>query len=283
MRRRKSKKIMRSLKQVKKTRLLIPFFLLINFNSFSQKDNVIKVFGVVGTAYINERITQLEAKEEALKDAQRNALKKAGVGEYMRSNVLLISSTKNDINSDFLSSEYESQLEGAILDFKIDTFFTEKMPNNLFLTTIIIDATVIKYTSKPDMNFDVKLFGIKNVYNNNEKLNFSLTTSIDSYLHLFSFIEDEATLIYPNSYESGVLLKKDITFLFPLSRIDYVLTANNKKNEKGRLIYVFTKTPIKYFQMDESQTTKPENIYTWINSIPLDQKKVITNPILIQY
>lgn len=274
---------MRSLKQVKKTRLLIPFFLLINFNSFSQKDNVIKVFGVVGTAYINERITQLEAKEEALKDAQRNALKKAGVGEYMRSNVLLISSTKNDINSDFLSSEYESQLEGAILDFKIDTFFTEKMPNNLFLTTIIIDATVIKYTSKPDMNFDVKLFGIKNVYNNNEKLNFSLTTSIDSYLHLFSFIEDEATLIYPNSYESGVLLKKDITFLFPLSRIDYVLTANNKKNEKGRLIYVFTKTPIKYFQMDESQTTKPENIYTWINSIPLDQKKVITNPILIQY
>ena len=274
---------MRSLKQVKKTRLLIPFFLLINFNSFSQKDNVIKVFGVVGTAYINERITQLEAKEEALKDAQRNALKKAGVGEYMRSNVLLISSTKNDINSDFLSSEYESQLEGAILDFKIDTFFTEKMPNNLFLTTIIIDATVIKYTSKPDMNFDVKLFGIKNVYNNNEKLNFSLTTSIDSYLHLFSFIEDEATLIYPNSYESGVLLKKDITFLFPLSRIDYVLTANNKKNEKGRLIYVFTKTPIKYFQMDESQTTKLENIYTWINSIPLDQKKVITNPILIQY
>lgn len=274
---------MRSLKQVKKIRLLIPFFLLLNFNLFSQKDNVVKVYGVIGTAYLNERITQIEAKEEALKDAQRNALKKAGVGEYMRSNVLLISSTKNDINSDFLSSEYESQLEGAILDFKIDTFFTEKMPNNLFLTTIIIDATVIKYTSKPDMNFDVKLFGVKNVYNNNEKLNFSVITSIDSYLHLFSFIEDSATLLYPNSYESGVLLKKGLTFLFPMSRIDYVLTASNKKNEKGRLIYVFTKTPIKYFQMDESQTTKPENIYTWINSIPLDQKKVITSPILIQY
>jgi hypothetical protein len=274
---------MKSLKQVKKTSLLTYFFLLLTVNLFSQKDKQIKVFGVIGTAYLNERITQLEAKEEALRDAQRNALKKAGVSEYMRSNVLLISGTKNDNNSDFLSSEYESQLEGAILDFKIDTFFTEKMPNNLFLTTVIIDATVIKYTSKPDMNFDVKILGIKNLYSNNEKLNFSVITSTDSYLHLFSFIEDEATLIYPNSYESGLLLKKDTTFLFPMSKIDYILTANNKKNEKGRLIYVFTKTPIKYFQMDESQVTKPENIYTWINSIPLDQKKVITNPILIQY
>ena len=182
-----------------------------------------------------------------------------------------------------MSSEYQSQLEGAILDFKIDTFYTEKTPENLLLVSIIIDATVIKYNSKPDINFDAKLEGVKNVYNSNEKLNFSLTSSIDSYLHLFSFIEDEATLIYPNTYENESVLKKNVSYTFPLSKIDYVLTAEHKKSEKGRLIYVFTKTPIKFFQMDAAQTTKPENIYTWINSIPLDQKKVITKPILIQY
>ena len=89
--------------------------------------------------------------------------------------------------------------------------------------------------------------------------------------------------MYPNAYENGDVLKKDKGYNFPLSRIDYVVTAEHKKNEKGRLIYVFTKKPMKYFQMDASQVTTPENIYTWINSIPLDQKKVITKPILIQY
>ena len=273
---------MRSLKQIKKIKLFIPIFLLLNFNLFSQKDNVVKVFGVIGTAYINERITQLEAKDEALKDAQRNALKKAGVAEYMRSNELLISSTVNDISSDFLSSEYESQLEGEILDYKIDTFFTEKMPNNLFLTTIIIDATVIKYNTKPDIDFDVKLVGVKNVYNNNDTLHFSLTPSIDCYLHIFSFIEDEATLVYPNTLEIDILLKKDTQITFPRN-MKYELSVDNKKNEKGILIFVFTKKQVNFFQKDESQKTTPQNIYTWKNSIPLDQKKVITRPILIQY
>lgn len=274
---------MKNLKKAKKINLLILIFLFFNINLYSQQDNLKKVYGVKGTAYLNDRITPKEAKEEALNDAQKNALKEAGIGEYLRSSVILISNSDKNENSDFLSSEYQSQLEGAILDFKIDTFYTEKTPENLLLVSVIIDATVIKYNSKPDINFDAKLEGVKNVYNSNEKLNFSLTSSIDSYLHLFSFIEDEATLIYPNTYENESVLKKNVSYTFPLSKIDYVLTAEHKKSEKGRLIYVFTKTPIKFFQMDAAQTTKPENIYTWINSIPLDQKKVITKPILIQY
>jgi hypothetical protein len=275
---------MKSLKKVKKINLLILIFLFFNFNSYSQQDNYKKVFGVKGTAYVNYGMTLKEAKEEALNDAQRNALREAGIGEYLKSSVILLSSNTDKNNgADFLSSEYQSQLEGAILEYKVDTFYTEKTTENLFLTTVIIDATVIKYTTKPDLNFDVKLDGIKNNYNNNDKLLFSVTTSMDSYLHLFSFIEDEATLMYPNSYENGDVLKKDKGHNFPLSRIDYVVTAENKKNEKGRLIFVFTKKQMKYFQMDASQVTTPENIYTWINSIPLDQKKVITKPILIQY
>ena len=274
---------MKNLKKVKNIKLVF-LLLFLNYNLYSQNtSNIIKVTGVAGTAYINERITPKEAKEEALKDAQRNALKKAGISEFLQSSIMLITDSKNEKNSDFLSSEFQSHLEGAILDYQVIASNTIQTKENLLLVSVLIDATIIKYDTKPDLNFDVKLFGIKNVYNNPEKINFSVKTSIDCYLYLFSFIEDEATLVYPNINEKEQLFKKDTTYFFPLGKVDYILTADKKRSEKGRLICVFTKSPMKYIQMNDEQITTPESIYSWINSIPLDQKKIITNPILIQY
>ena len=274
---------MKNLKKVKNIKLVF-LLLFLNYNLYSQNtSNIIKVTGVAGTAYINERITPKEAKEEALKDAQRNALKKAGISEFLQSSIMLITDSKNEKNSDFVSSEFQSHLEGAILDYQVIASNTIQTKENLLLVSVLIDATIIKYDTKADLNFDVKLFGIKNVYNNPEKINFSIKTSIDCYLYLFSFIEDEATLVYPNINEKEQLFKKDTTYFFPLGKVDYILTADKKRSEKGRLICVFTKSPMKYIQMNEDQITTPESVYSWINSIPLDQKKIITNPILIQY
>lgn len=274
---------MKNLKKVKNIKLVF-LLLFLNYNLYSQNtSNIIKVTGVAGTAYINERITPKEAKEEALKDAQRNALKKAGISEFLQSSIMLITDSKNEKNSDFLSSEFQSHLEGAILDYQVIASNTIQTKENLLLVSVLIDATIVKYDTKADLNFDVKLFGIKNVYNNPEKINFSIKTSIDCYLYLFSFIEDEATLMYPNVNEKELVLKKDTTYFFPVGKVDYILTADKKRSEKGRLICVFTKSPMKYIQMNDEQITTPESIYSWINSIPLDQKKIITNPILIQY
>ena len=274
---------MKNLKKVKNIKLVF-LLLFLNYNLYSQNtSNIIKVTGIAGTAYINERITPKEAKEEALKDAQRNALKKAGISEFLQSSVMLITDFKNEKNSDYLSSEFQSHLEGSILDYQVISSSTIQTKDNLLLVSVLIDATIIKYDTKPDLNFDVKLFGIKNVYNNPEKINFSIRASIDCYLYLFSFIEDEATLMYPSKNEREQLLKKDTTYYFPIGKVEYVLSADKKKSEKGRLICVFTKSPMKYIQMNEDQVTSPDYIYSWINSIPLDRKKIITNPILIQY
>lgn len=273
---------MKNLKKVKNIRLVF-LFLFINYNLFAQNNNIVKVIGIKGSAYINDRITPKEAKEEALKDAQRNALKQAGISEFLQSSVMLITDSKNEKNSDFLSSEFQSQLQGAILDYQIVSTKTEQTKENLLLVTVIIDASVIKYDTKADLNFDVKVFGIKNVYNNPEKINFSVKSSIDCYLYLFSFIEDEATLMYPGKVEKEQLLKKDTTYYFPIGKVDYVLSVDKKKSEKGRLICVFTKSSMRYIQMNEDQVTTPESMYSWINSIPLDQKKIISTPIFIQY
>lgn len=262
--------------------ILVALLLFYN-NKLLSQTNYITVTGVIGTAYINESITPKEAREEALKDAKRNALKQAGIGEYLQSNIILITDAKNEKNSDFINSEFQSHLEGAILNYHVYSALTEKTADNLLLVTVKIDATIIKYDTKPDLNFLVKLDGIKNIYNNPDNINFSVKPSIDCFFYLFSFIEDEATLIYPNTIEKERLLKNDSTYHFPIGKVNYILSAEKKKSEKGRLICVFTKKPMKFIQMDEDQITTPENIFTWINSIPLDEKKVVSHPILIQY
>jgi hypothetical protein len=262
----------------KKISLVIISFVF-SISTFSQK-NTVKVIDIKGFSIINDRITPKQAKEEALLDAQRNALKSAGIEERLQSNMLLLKSSNNDTNFEFFSKEVQTQIEGSILDYEIKS---TEISSDLKVV-VVINATIIKYDTKPDLNFDIKLAGVKSVYNNNDTLNFSVVTSIDCYMYFFSYIEDTAMLIYPNTTELEQSLTKGIIYTYPHpQKLKYQLTAYHKKNEKGRLIYVFTKKPMKYFQMDASQVTTPENIYTWINSIPLDQKKVITKPILIQY
>ena len=139
---------MKNLKKVKNIKLVF-LLLFLNYNLYSQNtSNIIKVTGIAGTAYINERITPKEAKEEALKDAQRNALKKAGVSEFLQSSVMLITDSKNEKNSDFLSSEFQSHLEGAILDFQVISSNTIQTKENLLLVSVLIDATIIKYDTR---------------------------------------------------------------------------------------------------------------------------------------
>jgi hypothetical protein len=89
--------------------------------------------------------------------------------------------------------------------------------------------------------------------------------------------------MYPSSYEKSTLLQSDKIVLFPTTdRIDYKLILDKKESERGRLIFVFTKTPMKFIRKDDSQNTTPDEIISWINSIPLDQKKVFNLPFLIQ-
>lgn len=270
-------------KSLVNNKILFVFFLFLCTSTFAQKSNTVKVFNVSGQAFINELMTPKQAKEMALNDAKSNALRKAGVGEYIKSNLTLLSSTVGDKYDEYINTEQQSQLEGSILDFSIikDTQYVNA--EKLLVVAVTIDATVMKHETKPDVNFDVRLFGVKTVYKNNDKLMFSVQPTIDCYLNFFTWVDAESNLMYPSSYEKPILLAAEKTVLFPISdRIDYKLILEHKENEKGRLIFVFTKTPMKFIQKDASQATTPDEIISWINAIPLDQKKVFNLPILIQ-
>jgi len=148
-------------KSLVKTKILFVFFLFLCTVTFAQKSNTIKVYNVSGQAFINELMTPKQAKEMALNDAKSNALRKAGIGEYIRSNLTLLSSTVGDKYDEYINTEQQSQLEGSVLDFTIikDTQYVNA--DKLLVVAVTIDATVMKHETKPDVNFDVRLFGVK--------------------------------------------------------------------------------------------------------------------------
>ena len=90
---------------MKKSIKKISFFLLlflISTDSFSQR-NTIKVIGIKGTSIISGNTTLNQARDEALIDAQRNALKAAGIEEHIQSNMILLKFSDNESNSKYFT------------------------------------------------------------------------------------------------------------------------------------------------------------------------------------
>ena len=139
---------------------------------------------------------------------------------------------------------------------------------------IMIDASIIKYETKPDINFDANIEGVKGAYNNDDKLTFSVKTTQACYLTIFNITDKEAFMLYPNFYEKQTICKPMEACKYPIAKIDYTLHTDMKPQETNRLIFVFTKSPIPFIKMDKNQVTTHENIFSWIYSIMPDQRKV---------
>ncbi len=256
---------------------LVFFFAL---NVSAQK--LIKVIGIKGISYISGDVSPNQAKFLALNDAKINALKAAGIGENIKSYQLLFSSQEKNEYSQFFSSDIQSEIQGAVTSYDITNQATVKKNEIEMYIEITIDASVIKYETKPDNTFDAYIEGLKAVYNNHDKLTFTVKTTQPCYLTIFNINDVDATLMYPNSYEKQNSIKAVEVYKFPLGQVDYELETSLKDKESNRLIFVFTKTAIPFIKMDKDQVTTNDNIFNWIYSIMPDQRKVEYRSLVIQ-
>ena len=223
------------------------FIIAILLSPLAEAQKTQKVRGIKGIAYMNETVSLKEAKAQALNEAKINALKSAGVIENINSYEVLMSTQENKDFSQYFTSGILTDLQGAISNYKIvKDFQVNKKNENEFSVEVVIDAEVLFYDTKPDPNFDVKLEGVRNIYVNKENLNFSVTPTEDCYLKVFNWSEGIATMVYPNSYENAMLLKKDVKTVFPISKVNYQLETEGMADEKSKWIFVFTKTKCKH-------------------------------------
>lgn len=248
------------------------FSALVTQSGFSQKTTEIK--GIKGTAFISGDVSPNQAKTQALNDAKINALKASGIGENINSYQLLFTSQQKNDYSQFFSSDIQSEIQGAVQSYEIKS---EKIycKNEIeIICEVTIDASVIKYETKPDINFDANIEGVKGTYNNDDKLTFAIKTTQPCYLTIFNITDKEAFMLFPNVYEKQTKCNAMELCKYPIAKIDYTLHTDMKQQETNRLIFVFTKTPIPFIKMNKDQVTTHENIFSWIYSIMPDQRKV---------
>ena len=250
------------------------FFLLFCCANILLAQKIIKIKGSKGTAFISGDISPNEAKKKAINEAKINALKAAGISENIKTFELLYTSESDKDYQQFFSSNIQSEMQGNILSYQIIKEETiQKNELELYLE-VTISASVIKYETTPDVTFDVNIQGIKAVYNNNELLKFNIKTSQHSFLTIFNITDTEASVFFPNSYETKNELSPLVFHKFPSKLIDYELTTDLKDKETNRLLFVFTKTYIPFIKMDKNLITSEDNIFNWIYSIKPDQRNV---------
>ncbi len=264
------------------------FFIIIGSLLFQTltAQKTVKVYGIKGVSFVTDNITLKQARQEALNDAKMNALKAAGVIENINSYEAFVSSANNSDYSQYYSSGILSELQGAILDFNSckpnkDTLFKSEQFEHLIVNTFI-DASIIVYDTRPDESFNVKLDGLKSVYNNKDKLTFSILSTQDCYLTIFTSMEENASVLFPNKYENSFLIQKNKQINFPIGQSEYELTTEKKNGEKNKIIFVFTKKPNSYIKVDNNQETKIDDVFSWISAITPDQKRVEYKTFIIQ-
>ena len=248
------------------------FMLLVSTFAFASKN--IDVTNIVGESYVQGDVSPKQAKKEALNEAKIEALRKAGVGESISAQQLLFRSEVKGDFSDFFNSSSQIEIKGAVKDYKI---ISERMyckDSLVVVYEVVIDATVIKYSKTTDSSFDVDIQGIKSVYEPNKMLKFSLKSTQSCFLTIFNITDEEAYVLYPNSYEKASQLQKLGVYQFPTGKLNYKLTNTSGKAETNRLIFVFTKKPVTYIKMNENQVTTVENVFSWIYSMSPDQRKL---------
>lgn len=244
--------------------------LSVNFSVNASRD--VQVDNIIGISYVQGEKSPNQARKEALNEAKIEALRKAGIGESISAQELLFTSEVNGDFSNFFNSSSQIEIKGAVKSYEIIGERMYCLDSLSVVYEVIINATVIKYNKMSDPRFTASVEGIKSVYESNSKLEFSLKSTQSSFLTIFNITDNEAYVLYPNSYEMPFELDKLKDYHFPMGELNYELTNTSKVVETNRLIFVFTKKPMVYIKMNSEQVTTIDEVFSWIYSISPDQR-----------
>lgn len=239
---------------------------------------------------VSQDKTPVEALDEALTDAKKNALLKAGISENLVvSNLLRTYGNEQNIET-FFHGISNTELTANIL---IDSIHAERKKFDQFGNMIIsveIDALVYAYEHPKDPEFFFDISKLKEVYYENEHITFTFKPSRNGYLTIFAFNENESFVLYPFENEEYSYLsdKKECLFIkeamvhFPINEAyepGYSIEMNDLlADETSLLLFVYTKKHIPWIDDQISL----ESVRSWIYEIPMHEREVIYRNVLLK-
>jgi len=243
------------------------FFLNVSLSAQEKVEEII-LKNIRGTAIGNNNESIDQVTQRAVNEAKVEALKQAGIEENISSFTDYFQSENNDTYEELFTSDILSDIRGAVKAIEIlETNKTFNEFGNLNIE-VSINCTVVKYLSNKDLSFDIWVDGIGMFYQNDTKLIFKVKPSKDAYVNMFIFNETEAYHLFPNELENPMILKKNIQYIFPTYKVDYILETS-KKSEAHRMIMVFSKEEMPYTDVIEYK-----KIIDWIFTIPPDMRVI---------
>ena len=268
--------------------ILINIFCFSIINVFAQK--TVEAYGEFP---LSDNISFNQATEEALIEAKKEALRKAGISEQIYSTQILTSSSKNDkLDENFIEDVFLN-IGGTIKSWEYVQKPYKKHKDGMDFVSITIKAKIKKYNSKPDPMLNARIEGILPSYKSNvsgkseNNIHINITPSIDCYLKIFYVSESQTAMMYPIeaiNKENEIEIFKDKKLIQNESRkIDYISPFTEKENENGRLFFILTKQPYPYPYAKEDEDgyytlTYFDKITNWYNSIEPNEKNILSKP-----
>lgn len=232
---------------------------------------------VKGEWIISDDITPLQAREKAIGQAKAEALRQAGVSEYVIEANVMYKSERADTLKDLHESLTSIDISGEISGFEIVEEAKRINDFGNLAYEVVINATVVRHqTSKdPGFNFDVK--GVHESYLSRDELIFEIQPSHQGFLNIFILGEDESLHLYPNKFEKKEKFEAGQTYKFPRSvALDYEISTEAGM-EVNHLVLLYTKAEIPFLEEETS-----EKILQFIARIDPAQKCLKSYPILIK-
>lgn len=240
--------------------------------------NTVQVKKCIGECTL-ANVTPEAAKLKALEAAKVNALEKAGVEQTINVAATLQKEEVNTIVRDVFAQFSSMEMRGGIVDYTIisDTILYRL---GTPVCRVEIDATVKKYQKAPNRLLQIKVDGMKEVYNSGDAVTFDVTSVYDGYLKIFLLDDnEEAALIFPNEHEKLFPFEEGKTVHYPTNgNITYETTKDaGKELEHNYWVFVFTRENIPFIQ-----DVTYKNILNWIYAMEPDQRVVEFRDLIIR-
>ena len=233
---------------------------------------------IMGEWTISNDITPIQARANAIDQAKAEALRIAGVTEYVAESSLLYKTEKDNKLKDIHESVTSIDVLGEISGFKV--IKEEKKLNEFgdLKYEVWINASVMLHTTTKDPGFNMDVKGIRDSYRSPEELVFEIMPSREGFLNIFILGDDESLHLYPNKFERREKFEGGTPYKFPRSKaLDYEVSAE-ESTEVNYLILLYTKSEIPFLEEVTS-----ENILQFIARIDPAQKVIKSYSILIRH
>lgn len=249
-------------------------FTLISSSALQAQER--KVVVGVGKVQISDDMSPAVARERALQEARLDALRKAGVAEYVSESSALFQESDQTKTDQLFSSIINVETRGEIAEYKV-SHEEKKTEYGYWFQEVVIEAVVYLHTEKPDPSFRAEVKGVREIYYLNDNLTFEVYPSQDAYLRVFILNALHADQLFPNSWEKQHRITAGKSHSFPISgNVDYILETEKQK-EVNYIFFLFSKR-----DFAPPQDNSLNAFWRYIANIPVSEKHVQVESVLIR-